>query len=124
MKNVVRQLTLKDVINQSINQFRRPGPVWAFAISWLNLLWWRVGINPCNLTLTVEPQRLEEIGEFPAIGSSITYSNITDIPTVTLLTVFHDRCRGDYYAKPTMLRQVYFKRNLFPDRCDTNCSVS
>jgi hypothetical protein len=29
-------------INQSINQFRRHGPIWAFAISWLNLLWWRV----------------------------------------------------------------------------------
>jgi hypothetical protein len=36
-------------INESINQFRRPGPIWAFAISWLNLLWWRVGINPVNL---------------------------------------------------------------------------
>jgi hypothetical protein len=30
------------IINQSINQLRRPGPVWAFVISWLNLLWWRV----------------------------------------------------------------------------------
>jgi hypothetical protein len=25
------------------------GPIWAFAISWLNLLWWRVGINLVNL---------------------------------------------------------------------------
>jgi hypothetical protein len=34
---------------QFINQFRRHGPIWAFAISWLNLLWWRVGINLVNL---------------------------------------------------------------------------
>jgi hypothetical protein len=45
----ILQGQLVNVNNQSINQFRRPGPVWAFAISWLNLLWWRVGVNPVNL---------------------------------------------------------------------------
>jgi hypothetical protein len=36
-------------LQSSINQFRRHGPIWAFAISWLNLLWWRVRINLVNL---------------------------------------------------------------------------
>jgi hypothetical protein len=41
----------------SINQFRRPGPIWAFAIFWLNLLWWRVGINLVNLPYCIKTRR-------------------------------------------------------------------
>jgi hypothetical protein len=58
----------KNGYNQSINQFRRPGPIWAFAISWFNLLWWRVGIDPvhfltfnCCLSYTSERVWIETL---------------------------------------------------------------